>query len=261
MWERPCAKVREQIALYLYGELNHAETREVAAHLAACPRCRAEFAEWERTRDELDLWMTPTVSAERWQEFSFALRERVTTRPQARRTRRMASPAIALTFAVALCALAALTSLHRAPRRQATKEPRIAAIVQKPSALPLRPTATRTQPSSPTAARHPERWVRLRRAPRRPHREPVKTATTLVAQKPPLNEEPFIEELPQTHVLVMVMQTIAPDPHAPSFAYHITINDATGQTIAPPIAPPGQVSTGTVIARMPMEVVLGQEPN
>lgn len=254
MWERPCAKVREQIALSLYGELNHAETREVEAHLAACPRCRAEFAEWERTRGELDLWMTPTVSAERWQEFSFALQERITASP-----RRVTSPARALTFAAALCVLAALTFIHRAPRYQTMKEPRIADSVQKPPAPPPRSTATRTQLSSPTAARHPERGVRLRRAPRRPHREPVKAATTLVAQKPPLNEEPFIEELPQTHALVAVRQTMTPDVYPPSFAYQTTIVDASGQTILSSAVPPGQVSVGTVLAWMPMDVVFGQD--
>ncbi len=40
-----CTKVRELIPWYANGTLPAGEAREVAAHLAGCPACRAELAE------------------------------------------------------------------------------------------------------------------------------------------------------------------------------------------------------------------------
>jgi len=43
-----CAEIREQLPLYLYGELSAEEQAAVEAHLAACAACAASLAEEER---------------------------------------------------------------------------------------------------------------------------------------------------------------------------------------------------------------------
>ena len=56
-----CAQTRSRLIDLLYNELDEPTTAAAQRHLASCPRCAAERAALERTRDALDAW-TPVKS-------------------------------------------------------------------------------------------------------------------------------------------------------------------------------------------------------
>ncbi len=56
-----CAQTRSRLIDLLYNDLDEPTTAAAQRHLASCPRCAAERAALERTRDALDAW-TPVKS-------------------------------------------------------------------------------------------------------------------------------------------------------------------------------------------------------
>lgn len=48
-----CTPIRERFSSYLDCDLNGREMQQVEAHLATCPNCRAEFAEWQEIQSTL----------------------------------------------------------------------------------------------------------------------------------------------------------------------------------------------------------------
>lgn len=57
-----CARVREELAGLVYGELDPALGAEVRRHLAACSACGAEERGLRELRGRLDLWRVPQPS-------------------------------------------------------------------------------------------------------------------------------------------------------------------------------------------------------
>jgi len=57
-----CEEVRTFLPLAIYGDLDGAQASEVAAHLKACPGCRAEESSLRQARSALDAVAAPQVA-------------------------------------------------------------------------------------------------------------------------------------------------------------------------------------------------------
>lgn len=54
-----CARIREELAALVYGELDPARRAEVQRHVAGCAACGAEERDLRELRGRLDLWRVP----------------------------------------------------------------------------------------------------------------------------------------------------------------------------------------------------------
>ena len=113
-----CKRLEDTLVLHYYGELGPTASLEVAAHLASCPRCRAEFEHLSATLDAVPAYSLNQQEVRRTAE---GVMERL---PQLRPsgTRRWLVPASA---AVAAAVLAVVVAMHWYPATVKQNKPQM----------------------------------------------------------------------------------------------------------------------------------------